>query len=1133
MMRSSNFLFNTAPQAIAHKSRRGRLTSVFCFLTPVFCLLPAPAAEPVADKMPLFFVENAGQASAPVHFVAQGSGGSAWFSPGEVAFRAGDVLVRISAVGSNPAAAIEGVDRLSASANFLIGPEEDWRIGVPLYRSIAYRDLYPGIDMIYGSDGRNLKSQYVVQPGADPSLIRIAYLGAGRPMIDESGALTISVDGSVDGYRLREEPPLIYQIRGGRRESVPGRFAVAMDGAVRFVLGRYDASLPLVIDPILVYSTLLGGSSTNSATAVAVDSTGDAYVAGFTASQNFPTASPEQNFNAGSNDAFIAKFSANGSGLIYCTYLGGSADDRAYAIAVNASGDAFVAGYTTSYNFPLRTPIQSSLKGARNAFVAKLSPAGNTLLFSTYLGGSGSDTAYGLALDSSGNAYVVGDTTSQNFPASNFQKTNRGSQNVFVAKIGSTGSALIYSTYLGGNSIDHGAAIAVDASGAAYLTGSTFSTSFPVSSGAYQAKIGGGQDAFVAKLSADGNSLVYGTFLGGSGGSLGYPESGQGIAVDVQGNVYVAGSTSSANFPVLGGVQTSLDGWLDAFAAKFGPTGALVYSTYLGGSGMNVANAIAVDASGDACFAGYTMSSDLPVTSNALQSTYGGDYDAFVARLNPAGNSLLYLSYLGGSSSDTATGIALDGSGNTYVAGWTLSPDFPVYDGYQSVNASNYAAFLAKFSFGTPPTNVGVTPSSGSGITQTFAFQFSDVYGASDISTVSVLFNAAVSTAAACSITYNQAANTLSLLTDTGALPAGTITPGSGSQQNSQCTLTGAGSSVSLSGNTLTLNLSIAFQSAFSGSKNVYLQATNPMAANSWQQMGSWTVVAAVIQAVGVTPASGTGTSQTFSFAYTDTKGYAAILSSMIIVNNPLSHANGCYVYFIPSGNYLYLTNNAGTAWQGPITIGQNATLQNSQCTVSASTSSFSGSGNNLTLNLALAFLPAFAGAKGVYAEVYDGVLDSGWVQLGTFTVTAAALEAISVTPSSGSGMSQTFSFLLSDNKGYATIASSLIIVNNTLAYANGCSIWFIRATNSLYLTNNAGTAWQGPITIGQSGTLQNSQCTLSAAGSSATGSGNSLTLNVAITFQTAFAGSKGVYIEVTDGTLDTGWGQIGSWTVP
>ena len=753
------------------------------------------------------------------------------------------------------------------------------------------------------------------------------------------------------------------------------------------------------------------------------------------------------------------------------------------------------------------------------------------LVFSTYLGGSGSDTAYGLAVDSSGNAYVVGDTTSQNFPASNYQKTNRGSQNAFAVKIAATGSALLYSTYLGGSSLDHGAAIAVDASGAAYITGSTYSTNFPVSSSAYQPAIGGGQDAFVAKLSADGNSLLYGTFLGGSGGSTGYPESGNGIAVDAQDNIYVAGSTSSTNFPVLGGVQSFLNGWLDAFAAKFSSTGALVYSTYLGGSGSDAANAIAVDASGSVYLAGYTISSDLPVTSNALQPAYGGDYDAFVGRLNPAGNSLLYLSYMGGSASDNASGIAVDQSGNGYVAGWTLSPNFPLYNAYQSISTSNYAAFLAKITFGAPPVNVGVTPSSGSGTSQTFAFQFSDAIGATDLSSVSILFNTSVSTTAACSVTYNQPANSLSLLTDSGSAPSGTITPGSGSQQNSQCILNGAGSSVSISGNTLTLNLAITFQSAFAGSKNIYLQATDSLTSNSWQQMGTWTVPAAFIQVNGVTPAAGTGASQTFTITYTDSKGYSAIQSSMIIVNGTLTAANGCYVFFSPAAKALYLTNNAGTAWQGPITMGQSTTLSNSQCTVNANGSSSSGSGNTLTLNLSLTFLPAFAGAKGVYAEVYDGVLDSGWVTLGSFTVTVVQLMA-SVTPTSGSGPSQTFSITYTDIRGYSAILSSLIIVNSPLTAGNGCYVYFGPSNNILYLTNNAGTAWQGPITIGSSATLSNSQCTVNAAGSSSSGSGNSLTLNLSLSFFAAFAGSKGVYAEVHDSTIDTGWVQVGTFNV-
>jgi hypothetical protein len=513
----------------------------------------------------------------------------------------------------------------------------------------------------------------------------------------------------------------------------------------------YDPALPLIVDPVLSYSTLLGGSSSDAATALAVDSTGAAYIAGFTASYDFPTANPEQNFNAGGNDVFVAKLNTSGNGLVYCTYLGGRGDDRAYGIAVDTSGSAYVTGSTASTNFPVRNAIQATLKGGKNAFVLKLNPAGNTLIFSTYLGGNGSDAGNGIAIDGSQNVYVVGDTTSITFPATAMQKINHGSMDAFVSKISADGSHLVYSTYLGGTSDDHGAAIAVDGTGTAYVTGSTYSADFPVAN-AWKGTIGGGQDAFVARLSADGNSLLFGTFLGGSGGSLGYPEVGQGIALDGQGNAYVAGVTSSSDFPLLNPLQASKRGSSpDAFVSKFTAAGSLSYSTYLGRTGVDMANAIAVDASGSAYVVGQTISSDLPVI-NAYQGSIGGDYDAFFAKLSPTGNSLISLSYLGGAGSDTATAVALDPTGNVYIAGWTLSANFPVLNGYQSINAGNYDAFVAKISLGAPPAAVGVTPNSGTGTSQTVSIQFSDTAGASDLTTVSVLFNSSLTTSNACSI---------------------------------------------------------------------------------------------------------------------------------------------------------------------------------------------------------------------------------------------------------------------------------------------------------------------------------------------------------------------------------------------
>ena len=651
------------------------------------------AATPRADAVPLFFIPNQGQAASPVRFMVKGSDLTAHLLPGEIKLRVAGLTVSMRFEGANPGHRIEGNQTLPGHANFLTGSEVNWRVNLPLYGSVVYRDLYPGIDMVFGGDGRNLKSEFLVAAGADTSHIRLRYVGAENPWIDADGSLVVPVDGA----ELRERAPLVYQERAGARQVVAGRFRIHADGTVGFHLGDYDLARPLVIDPVLSYSTLLGGSGFDSAMALAVDASGSAYVAGFTDSLNFPATNAVQSFNGGGNDVFVAKLSPGGNTLMYCTYLGGTADDRAFAIAVDAQGNAYITGSTTSRDFPVRSALQPTLAGYRNAFVVKLSPAGNSLVYSTYLGGNSSDTAYGIAVDVSGAAYLVGDTTSFNFPATGFQRGARGGQDAFVAKLSADGARLVYSTYLGGSGEDHGAAIAVDGGGSAYVTGATISTDFPVVNAA-QRYNGGGQDAFVTRLSADGNYLLFSTYLGGSGGTVGYPEIGQSIALDMSGNAYVTGMTSSPDFPVAAALQTLRKGGLDAFVTKLNPSGATVYSTYLGGSGVDVGNAIAVDAGGAAYIAGYTISTDLPV-ANALQSVNAGDYDAFLARLSPAGDAVQYLTYLGGSGSDSATAVALDPSANVYVAGFTLSTNFPLHNAYQTTNGGNYGGFALKIDF--------------------------------------------------------------------------------------------------------------------------------------------------------------------------------------------------------------------------------------------------------------------------------------------------------------------------------------------------------------------------------------------------------------------------------------------------
>ncbi|HEY1336331.1 MAG TPA: SBBP repeat-containing protein [Bryobacteraceae bacterium] len=1072
------------------------------------------------NATPVFFIANEGQAPAGVRFVAAGSGLTAWFWAGEVLFSDNGAAMRVEFVGSLAGARIEGLDRMAGRANFFTGPTEQWRRDVPLYGAIVYRALYPGIDMIYGANGRELKSEFVIAPGADPLRIRMRYPGTGEVRIAGDGSLVVPWNGK----ELRDAPPEIYQEVDGRRVAVEGRYGISRDGSVRFIVAGYDESRPLHIDPVLSYSTLLGGSGFDTATAVAVDATGSAYVTGYTASYDFPTVNAVQSSNAGGNDVFIAKLSSAGNALVYCTYLGGKGDDRAYGIAVDASGAAYVTGATASSNFPTRGPVQAKLAGGKNAFIAKLNAAGNALVYSTYLGGNGVDAGNGIALDPAGNAYITGDTTSYNFPATAFQRSPRGAQDAFAAKLSPTGNQLVYSTFLGGYNDDHGAAIAVDSSGAAWVTGSTYSNDLPTVNAA-QRSLAGGQDAFVTRLSADGNALLFSTYLGGTGGTVAYPEAGQGIALDPQGNGYITGVTASADFPLLHALQGSRRGSTDAFVSKMDKFGTLVYSTYLGGAGVDTGNAVAVDASGGAYVAGYTFSTDLAVT-NALQKTSGGDYDVFVARLNAAGDALLYLSYLGGNASDTATAVALDAAGSAYVAGWTLSNNFPTVNAFQAQNPGNYATFVTKMVFSAAPVALGVTPVSGSGAQQTFSFRYLDPNGAANLTSVAALIHTGGAWANACAVIYDRAANALRLLTDAGASPGGTITPGSGSQQNSQCVLNGSGSSVTMSGDTLTLNVALTFLPAFGGTQTVYLQASNASASSSWLCAGWWATMAPPA-ALGVTPASGSGTQQAFSFRYSDSNGAANISSVTALIHAGGAWANACAVIYDRAANALRLLTDTGASPAGMIAPG-TGTQQNSQCVLNGGGSSVTLSGNTLTLNVSLTFLPAFSGTQTVYLQASNASASSSWLWAGSWTVIGPPV-ALGVTPASGSGTQQTFAFRYSDANGAANITSATALIHAGGAWTNACAVIYDRAANALRLLTDTGASPAGTITPG-SGSQQNSQCVLNGSGSSVTMSGNTLTLNVALTFLPAFSGTQTVYLQATNAFASSSWLWAGWW---
>lgn len=485
-----------------------------------------------------------------------------------------------------------------------------------------------------------------------------------------------------------------------------GFLAVVTEG---FETGPQKANAS--VSPVLSYSSYLGGGSDDIGYAVATDTAGNVYVAGSTVSTNLPTTTGafQTTHGGGTFDAFVMKMSPAGVPL-YITYLGGSGDDEAFGIAVNAAGQAYVTGYTTSSNFPTTTgAYRTAAAGGRDIFVAVIDPTGSSLIYSTRAGGSSDDVAYAIAVDSGGSAYLTGYTTSANFPTTTgaFQRTLGGDFDAFVMKLNAAGTALVYATYLGGSGEDIGFSLALDSSSNAYVAGHTQSSNFPVTAGAYQGVTGGGYDAFVASVNPTGTALAYSTYLGGASDDYAL-----GVAVDPSGNAYVTGYTSSANFPTtVGSYQTAKAGGYDAFVLKLNGAGtALAYSTFLGGTGDDYGLAVAVNAAGEAYVTGDSASGNFPVTSNALQAL-NGTYSAFLTKLSGSGNGLSYSTYLGGSGFETGYGIAVNSGGDAFITGYTVSTDFPTTLGaFRTSSAGAADAFVAVLS--PPVCNYGVTPGS-------------------------------------------------------------------------------------------------------------------------------------------------------------------------------------------------------------------------------------------------------------------------------------------------------------------------------------------------------------------------------------------------------------------------------------
>lgn len=676
-------------------------------------------SAPSGTRVPLQlgFESNRGQAETDVKFVGRGDGYSLLLKPGEAVLslqrqkperapegrQSNDDLsvprrISMKLEGGNSMAMISGVDQQQARANYIIGNDPaKWINGVETYSRVLYSSVYPGIDLMFYGNQQRLEYDFRLAPGADVHGIRLRFDGADCLELNGEGALVLHTAGG----EVRHERPLAYQETNGSRVSIPTEFKRLDDGAFGFQVSDYDPALPLVIDPVLVNSTYLGGSAADFGRGIVPDSVGNAYIVGDSFSSDFLTRATTFN-----SDIFVGKLSANGLLLTYF-FFGGLDNDTATGLTVDASGNVYLCGSTESADFPILNSVGFSLQGTSDAFVIKLAAVNDQLIFeySSLIGGSGEETGSSLAVVE-GSAYITGRTTSQDFPTAGAIQSafGGGASDAFVSKLAADGKSLVYSTYLGGSGTEdliQRTGISVDPEGNAYVVGDTDSQNFPTKNAIRETKTGPDEtlDGFVAKINPGGSDFVYSTYLGGSSQDFALA-----VASDQAGNAYVAGGTNSTSFTGSTASRPST-GTKDAFVAKLNTSGsAITYLTFVGGdNGEDRANAIAIDADGNAVIVG-EAGEQFPAV-NSIQSFFKGrdfESDAFVTKLGPTG-AITFSTYLGGSLDDVALAVSLDVNGLIYVTGFTDSTDFLTVTPLRATNSGGRDIFIAKIDPNTSP----------------------------------------------------------------------------------------------------------------------------------------------------------------------------------------------------------------------------------------------------------------------------------------------------------------------------------------------------------------------------------------------------------------------------------------------
>lgn len=626
-------------------------------------------------------------------------------------------VVAVAIAGANQNAPAQAIQKAAVKTNYLLGHAANWRTNVDSFERVDYHGILPGIDVAYYSNSeRHFEFDLIVGAGVDPRELRLQYVGQDHLDLDSEGNLVIHAG----GRQIVQQSPAVYQRLDGSVRLVSARYAIAKDGSVGFVMGPYDRSKSLIIDPSVVRSSFLSGTGTDTAIAVARDSKGFIYVAGTSRSSDITgTDGSGQPNVSGDLDIFLMKINPTnpaGQDLVYLTFFGGTGTDDLKAMALDAAGAVYLTGSTNSLDFPTRNASQGKVGGGTDAYLVKIDlnqSGSDALVYSTYVGGADVDIAYGLAVDKDGNAFIAGYTASIDFPMAGnpVQGSNAGGWDAFVAEFNSSGS-LAFSTYLGGDKTDNAEAIALAADGTVIIMGKTLSASFPIAGNAYDTNYHGGGDVFVArlKLNVGLNGLLYGTYLGGSG-----TEEPRAMALTADGKVVITGSTLSTDFPVVGAFQAQKKATTDVFVSVLdltqGGASALTYSTFLGGASSEIAYDVKMDRAGMINVAGYTLSADFPTTPQAWQPGTAGGTDAFVTKLDPSrpgADSLVYSTYIGGAQTDLGYGLMIDDAGAIYVVGSTTSRKFPATsDTTRDTYPGDYDAFIIGFQ----PCTFTISPS--------------------------------------------------------------------------------------------------------------------------------------------------------------------------------------------------------------------------------------------------------------------------------------------------------------------------------------------------------------------------------------------------------------------------------------